>query len=194
MVILPENLLNLHEVTILIFSKTFINSMNAFRRFWDKIRIFGNEFKSDMSPFVKDVRDKTYEELVSSTAKVIVAFLFALFLVYGGKAFYDRIIGNQEEANNYVERELRGVITDADSSTYFLAKITVGIVGESEAFAISDGNGLFRLKFKAHKDSTQINLSFSGEGYEPAVKYRSIPLNENAENYLQKFTLKKIAG
>lgn len=139
--------------------------------------------------FGKDVGKKTYEKLVDSTANLIILVLFLIILLAGGYGIWRWLESKKERAENYVTRRISGQVVDetTDSS---LADVWVAIPGEDGDTSRTDEGGYFTLTFKAHRDSTTVDIVFQKKGYVDKVKQnQDIPLNAVTEEYYNCFTL-----
>jgi hypothetical protein len=160
-------------------------------KLWRAIVQFFTEALQDLRIFSKDVGSEAYKKLVQSSAALIVLALTTLFLYFGGiekikQAFQDKV----EREENYTTRQICGVITD-ELTGKPLPNVLVAIIGQTGDTVRSNGQGYFSLKFRAHKDSTNVNMALILNGYEQdSEKRRPIPLNPRASNATQTFTLR----
>lgn len=139
----------------------------------------------------RDLSDKVYEQFIKYLAGIIITFFVSLILYWGGaQKIVDYFKSLKDKEQYYVGRQINGVVLDVLTNEP-LARVRVGVVDDKEAVVWSDGDGLFSLSFRAHEDSTHFFLSFARPGYAPRTKRHSIPLDDEAEATVQKFTLEK---
>ena len=156
-------------------------------KLWDNTKKWVSEFVGDFIMFGKDLGKETYRRFV----QIVSAALIALLLFFLGADRIQRWWEHRKDrAENHTTRTIHGNITDVNTNEP-LANIKVGIVEQNDSITSSDENGNFTLRFRVHKDSSFISISFSGDGYIPSAKLRSIPLSKGLENVVQDFTLKK---
>lgn len=164
-------------------------------KIWRAIVQFFTEVLQDFRIFYKDVRSEAYKKLVQSSAALLVLALTTLFLYFGGidkikQAFEDKV----EREENYITRQICGKITD-ELTGKPLPDVLVAIIGQTEDTVRSNEQGYFSLKFRAHKDSTNVNMALILKGYEQdSEKRRPIPLNPKAAMATQTFTLRRNAA
>lgn len=155
---------------------------------WDRIKNIVVEMLQGLGMFSKDVQTKAYEKTVELVAGGLVAGLAAVFFVFIGFAVFQWWQGVEDNKLNYVDRELRGVVTDAETGQR-LDSVLVAVVNQLEDTTLTDRDGFFYLKFRAHKEDKHTELSFRKNGYEDRSKSHPIPLDKEAERTVQSFTI-----
>jgi hypothetical protein len=158
---------------------------NFFKRLKDGIA----EFIGGLGMFSKDVGSKAYEKTVDLVANGVIVVLGAIFFVFIGATVLQWWEGLEDDKLNYVDREIRGLVTDAYTG-YPLEGVTVAIVDQVADTTRTDANGAFTLQFRAHKDDNFTELSFRKGSYIGRAKEHPIPLDEPASLSVQTFTLR----
>ncbi len=167
--------------------------MSKPRRFWQGIKNSLRSVGGDFGMFGSDLLAKTYEKVVDNLAAVIAAGVVAVLLYFGGA---DKIIAfwnsrlDQEE--NYVERQISGRIYDSETDS-ILTDVRVGLVRDT-INVLTDSTGLFKLQFRAHKDSLCVELSLMLYGYETDQRLHDIPLAPDKAEEIQDFTLTPLSS
>lgn len=166
--------------------------MSRLRRFWQKIKGTLSNRSQDTQVFMRDLQKKVYEKFVDNLAVVIVAAIIAALLYFSGA---DKIVqfwnSFKDQEQNYVERKITGRVYDTETDLS-LSDVRVGLVGDT-THVYTNSEGIFKLKFDIHKDSSCVRLSLFLPGYELSETLRDIPLTEEKAAEVQDFTLTPLA-
>lgn len=154
-----------------------------FRDKWEALK------KWLLAKFVKDTLDELYKIATKRTAQAIFALLIGLLLLTVGPNTVHTVRRWINPELPMKDRQISGELTD-ELTSLPIPRASVGLAGKRDPVVTTDDEGQFVLPFKAHEDSSSIELFFEKEGYEPYIKRHPIPLDKALGDTLQQFTLK----
>lgn len=154
-----------------------------FREKWEALK------KWLLVKFFKDTSEELYKITTKRTAQAIFLILLSLLVLTIGPNTIHTFKSWFQPQLPMKDRQISGELTDELTSRP-IPGASVGLAGKRDPVVTTDDEGQFVLPFKAHEDSSSIELFFEKDGYEPYIKRHPIPLDKALGDTLQQFTLK----
>lgn len=136
-----------------------------------------------------DTSEEVYKATTKRLANAIIFIFLGLLVLSIGPNVAREVESWFQPQLPMKDRQISGELTD-ELTSLPIPRASVGLAGKRDPVVTTDGEGQFVLPFKAHEDSSSIELFFEKEGYEPYIKRHPIPLDKALGDTLQQFTLK----